>query len=180
MRNIPGRRTAGALQLLVVVTLIVFSRASSASDAEDRFLIMELMDRYGFVHDFGTPEEYAALFTADGTIGTRTRGRDALIAQARSDHERYSAPPGPDGKASSIMRHIISNRVVKLTGADTAEGSCYVITLINDKTEGPLVMSMSRYEDRYARTRDGWRIAHRDIVLETGNREIGKRFGFGR
>ena len=180
MQNIPTRRRAAVLQLLAVATLFVFSGLSSASDAEDRFLIMELMDRYGVVHDFGTAEEYADLFTADGEIGTRTKGREALIAQAKRDHERFSAAPGPDGKVSSIMRHIISNRVVKLTGPDAAEGSCYVITLINDKKDGPLVMSMSRYVDRYARTKDGWRIAHRDIVIETGNQEIGKRFGFVR
>jgi hypothetical protein len=166
--------------MLFAASILLFSATAAASAAEDRFLIMELMDRYGVVHDFGTPEEYADLFTAEGEIGTRIKGREALIAQAKRDHERFSAPPGPDGKVSSIMRHIISNRIVKLTGADSAEGSCYVITMINDKKEGPLVMSMSRYVDRYARTKDGWRIAHRDIVLETGNQEIGKRFGFGR
>lgn len=171
------RRTGG---VLIAATLMLMSATAVASEAEDRFLIMELQDRYGVVHDFGTPEEYADLFTADGEIGTRTKGRQALMEQAKRDHEKYSAPPGPDGKVSSIMRHIISNRVVRLTGPDTAEGSCYVITIINDKTDGPLVMSLSRYVDRYARTKDGWRIAHRDIVLESGNREIGKRFGFGR
>ena len=166
--------------LLIAASLMVMSATAVASDAEDRFLIMELMDRYGVIHDFGTPEEYADLVTADGEIGTRTKGRQALIEQAKRDHEKYSAAPGPDGKVSSIMRHIISNRIVKLTGRNTAEGSCYVITVINDKNDGPLVMSLSRYVDRYARTKDGWRIAHRDIVLESGNREIGKRFGFGR
>lgn len=165
---------------LLAASLLLLSGAAAASEVEDRFLIMELMDRYGVVHDFGTPEEYADLFTPDGQIGTRIKGREALIAQAKRDHERFSAPPGPDGKVSSIMRHIISNRVVKLTGPDSAEGSCYVITIINDKEEGPLVMSISRYVDRYARTRDGWRIAHRDIVLESGNQEIGRRFGFVR
>ena len=173
-----SRRTTRALFL--AASLMLMSAAGAASEVEDRFLIMELQDRYGVVHDFGTPEEYADLFTADGTIGTRTKGREALIAQAKRDHEKYSAAPGPDGKVSSIMRHVISNRIVKLTGSDTAEGSCYVITVINDKEQGPLVMSLSRYVDRYARTKDGWRIAHRDIVLESGNREIGKRFGFGR
>lgn len=165
---------------LLAASLLLLSGAAAASEVEDRFLIMELMDRYGVVHDFGTPEEYADLFTPDGQIGTRIKGREALIAQAKRDHERFSAPPGPDGKVSSIMRHIISNRVVKLTGPDSAEGSCYVITVINDKEEGPLVMSISRYVDRYARTKDGWRIAHRDIVLESGNQEIGRRFGFVR
>jgi hypothetical protein len=173
-----SRRTRGVL--LITASLMLISATAAASEPEDRFLIMELMDRYGVVHDFGSPQEYADLFTVDGEIGTRVKGREALIEQARRDRERYSAPPGPDGKVSSIMRHLISNRIVKLTGPDTAEGSCYVITVINDKQDGPLVMSLSRYVDRYARTKDGWRIAHRDIVLESGNREIGKRFGFGR
>lgn len=172
------RRTPGVL--LFAASLMLISATGVASEVEDRFLIMELMDRYGVVHDFGSPQEYAELFTVDGEIGTRIKGREALIGQAQRDHERFSAPPGPDGKVSSIMRHIISNRVVKLTGPDTAEGSCYVITMINDKKEGPLVMSLSRYVDRYTRTKDGWRIAHRDIVPETGNQEIAKRLGFGR
>ena len=173
-----ARRTRG---MLIAASLALMSATAAATEVEDRFLIMELMDRYGVVHDFGTPEEYADLFTADGEIGTRVKGRQALIEQAKRDHEKYSAAPGPDGKVSSIMRHIISNRIVKLTGPDTAEGSCYVITVINEKSgDGPLVMSLSRYVDRYARTKDGWRIAHRDIVMESGNREIGKRFGFGR
>jgi len=179
MNNKVSRRATGVLQLFAA-SLLLFSAAAVSSEAEDRFLIMELMDRYGVIHDFGTAEEYADLFTADGEIGTRTKGREALIATAKRDHERFSAPPGADGKVSSIMRHIISNRIVKLTGKDTAEGSCYVITIINDKKDGPLVMSLSRYVDRYARTKDGWRIAHRDIVMESGNQEIGKRFGFGR
>src|SRR5690606_3747177 len=34
----------------------------------DRTLIRELMDRYGTVHDSGTPDEYADLFTAEGEI----------------------------------------------------------------------------------------------------------------
>ena len=34
----------------------------------DRTLIRDLMDRYGTVHDSGTPEEYADLFTPDGEI----------------------------------------------------------------------------------------------------------------
>jgi len=169
-----------AARVMILAASLLMSAIAAASETEDRFLIMEHMDRYAVIHDFGTPEEYADLFTPDGEIGTRVKGRQALIETARRDHERFSAPPGPDGKVSSIMRHVISGRIVKLTGKDTAEGSCYVITMINDKDQGPLVMSMSRYVDRYARTKDGWRIAHRDIVMESGNREIGKRFGFGR
>ena len=92
-----------------------------ASDAEDR-PHHGIDGRYGVVHDFGTPEQYADLFTDDAEISVGNgpvvvRGRDAL-AQARRDHERFGAPPGADGKSSSIMRHLITNRMVTLNGGE--------------------------------------------------------------
>jgi hypothetical protein len=166
--------------LLVVASLV---SPAVASDAEDRLLIMELMDRYGVVHDFGTPEQYADLFTDDAEISVGNgpvvvRGRDALLAQARRDHERFGALPGADGKSSSIMRHLITNRMVTLNGKGIATGSSYVITLINDKEAGPQILSMSRYEDRYIKLKGEWRIAHRSIILESGNQVLGRKLGF--
>lgn len=154
-----------------------------ASDVEDRFQITELMDRYGIVHDFGSPEEYADLFTANGEMaisGTPVvvKGREALMAQAKRDHEKYVLPPGPDGKSMSFMRHIISNREVKLTGEGTAEGSCYVMTYVQDGDEGPKLLSIGRYIDRYEKQGGRWRIAHREIKLEFGNQELAKKLGF--
>lgn len=168
----------------VAASLLVFTATpASASDAEERFKITELMDRYGVIHDYGTPEEYADLFTEDGEIGTPgkpplVKGRAALIGQAVRDHEKYSAPTGPNGELESIMRHIISNRIVNLTGPDTAEGSCYVITLVRDGENGPAVMSFSRYVDRYRKQDGEWKIERRDIVRGFGNAEIAKRHGF--
>ena len=131
MKGNPVQRTSvrnlGLVQILAALCLL-FPLLSPASEAEDRFLVMELMDRYGVVHDFGTPEQYADLFTEDGEIATGkgrpaiVKGRQALIQQAKRDHERFGAPPGPDGEFSSIMRHVISNRVVSLTGPASAEG----------------------------------------------------------
>jgi hypothetical protein len=157
---------------------------AAASEAEDRFLIMELMDRYGVVHDFGTPEQYADLFTDDGEIATGkglpaiVKGRQALLQQARRDHERFGAPPGPDGEFSSIMRHVISNRLVTITGPASAEGSCYVVTLINDKEEGPQTLSISRYLDKYVKAGGQWKISRREIILESGNQALGRKYGF--
>src|SRR5690606_16082236 len=100
----------------------------------DRLLIRELMDRYGVVHDSGTPEEYADLFTSDGEIAigdgpVLVKGRDALIRQAQRDHDRYSETDA-NGNTSSIMRHLISNAEIELTGDMTAEGMCYVTTVV--------------------------------------------------
>lgn len=162
---------------------LLAATAARADDTSNRVLIAELMDRYGVVHDFGTPEEYADLFTNDGEIAVGNgppivKGREALIAQARRDQERFGAAPAADGTRSSIMRHIITNRIVKRVGRNDAEGSSYVITLINDKEAGPQILSFSRYEDRYRKERGVWRIAHRAIITESGNAELGRKLGF--
>lgn len=183
MQGITKARGSRLVQLFSVACLI-FPLLSAASEAEDRFLIMELMDRYGVVHDFGTPEQYADLFTEDGEIATGkgrpaiVKGRQALIQQAQRDHERFGAPPGPDGEFSSIMRHVISNRVVSLTGSASAEGSSYVITLINDREQGPQMLSISRYLDKYVKAGGQWKISRREIILESGNQALGRKYGF--
>jgi hypothetical protein len=176
-------RNSTILQFFAAACLL-FPLLAASSEAEERFLIMELMDRYGVVHDFGTPEQYADLFTEDGEIATGkgrpaiVKGRQALLQQARRDHERFGAPPGPDGEFSSIMRHLISNRVVTLTGPASAEGSSYVITLINDREQGPQMLSISRYLDSYVKAGGQWKISRREIILESGNQALGRKYGF--
>ena len=157
--------------------------ADSLQAIADRTLIRELMDRYGIVHDTGTPEEYADLFTADGEIAVGSgaaivKGREALMAQARRDHERFSEA-GADGKMHSIMRHLIANAQITLTGADSATGSCYVSTIVKKGDVGPAILSVSRYVDRYVKRDGQWRIQRREIYLDFGNAELGKALGFG-
>jgi len=175
--------TTFAAVALFAAGLALPSAASAASPAEDRFEIMELMDRYGVVHDFGSPEEYADLFAPDGEMaifGTPVviTGREGLMAQAKRDHEKYVAPTGPNGENVSFMRHIITNKVAKLTGENTAEGSSYVTTMIHDGDNGPVLLSFARYLDRYVKLGGEWKIARRDIELEFGNKELGQRLGF--
>jgi SnoaL-like domain len=57
--------------------------ADSMQDITDRMLIRELMDRYGIVHDSGSPEDYADLFTADGEIAVAPGGRCGCHARTR-------------------------------------------------------------------------------------------------
>src|SRR6478736_4205568 len=103
-----------AILLLCMASPAALPAADSMQAVADRMLIRELLDRYGVVHDSGTPEEYADLFTADGEIATSAggpaivKGRQALIAQAKRDHDRFTTEPGPGGKLTSIMRHLIS------------------------------------------------------------------------
>jgi hypothetical protein len=148
----------------------------------ERALIRELMDRYGIVHDSGTPEEYAGLFTADGEIAAGGRvlvkGREALLAQAQRDHDRFGETDS-NGRWTSIMRHLISNAQITLTGDNTAEGTCYVTTVVKKGEVGPAILSISRYVDRYVKADGDWRIERREILLEFGNADLAARLGFG-
>jgi hypothetical protein len=132
LRNLTSRIVL-ALLLLTVSSAVV--AADAMQDSADRTLIRELMDRYGLVHDSGTPEEYADLFTADGEIAVApggpavVKGRQALLAQARRDHERFGTEPAANGTTTSIMRHLISNAQITITGADTATGMLDVARL---------------------------------------------------
>ncbi|MEO6185535.1 MAG: nuclear transport factor 2 family protein [Steroidobacteraceae bacterium] len=171
--------------LLLLTASVGVSAADSMQAIADRTLIRELMDRYGIVHDLGSPEEYADLFTADGEIAVAAggpaivKGRQALIAQARKDHERFGNEPAANGKTTSIMRHLISNTLITNTSADTATGSCYVTTIVKKGDVGPAILSISRYTDRYTKQGGEWRIQRREITIEFGNSELGKQLGFG-
>lgn len=181
--KIPTSRIIGCILLLALP--VVPRAADSLQDIADRTLIRELMDRYGLVHDSGTPEEYADLFTADGEIAVAAgaapivKGREALLAQARRDHERFGNEPAPGGKTTSIMRHLISNAQITLAGKNSATGTCYVTTVVKKGDIGPAILSISRYTDRYTKQNGTWRIQRREITIEQGNGELGKQLGFG-
>ena len=181
--KIPSSRIYAVLLLLAAPAML--PAADSLQAIADRTLIRELMDRYGIVHDSGTPEEYADLFMPDGEIAVAAggpaivKGREALMAQARRDHERFGNEPAANGKTTSIMRHLISNTQITLTGADTATGICYVTTVVKKGDVGPAILSISRYTDRYAKKNGEWRIQRREITIEFGNSALGKQLGFG-
>ena len=181
--NIPTLRILSLAILLAAPAGLV--AADSLQTIADRTLIRELMDRYGIVHDSGSPEEYADLFTADGEIAVApgapaiVKGREALMAQARRDHERFGTEPAANGKTTSIMRHLISNSQIAITGKDSATGICYVTTVVKKGDVGPAILSISRYTDRYLKRKGEWRIQRREITIEFGNGALGKQLGFG-
>jgi hypothetical protein len=73
----------------------------------------------------------------------------------------------------------ISNAQVTLTGTNTATGTCYVTTVVKKGDIGPVILSVSRYTDRYTKQDGQWRIQRREITIEQGNTELGRQLGFG-
>lgn len=173
---------AAAVLGLAACTSNVPPADTALQQIAERTLIRELMDRYGTVHDSGTPEEYADLFTPDGEIAVGggpvlVKGREALMAQARRDHDRFGETDA-NGNWTSIMRHLIGNAEIRITGDTTAEGRCYVTTVVKKGNVGPEILSISRYVDRYVKADGQWRIARREIFLEFGNSELATQMGF--
>ena len=179
------RRGLGEIVLASALAgaVLTLPMGALSGQTDDRLQIYELMDRYGVVHDFGTPEEYAGLFTPDAEISIGSgpplvKGHDALVGMAARDHQRFGGPVTSDGKTALIMRHVVSNRLVDLVGKDAARGSCYVTTLIKTPDNGLAVLSIGRYEDEYVRRGGKWLIAKRRIILDLGDQKLAKQFGF--
>jgi hypothetical protein len=68
--------------------------------------------------------------------------------------------------AVTAFQHNITNHLIRMTGADSAEGEVYVIAYhaIGEGEGGSVLVTGGRYLDRYLR-RDGiWRFTHRKCV----------------
>jgi hypothetical protein len=110
------------------------------------------------VDDFRERARVHELFTVDGiweSDEARLEGRDQITTF-------FSKDGGP-----RKSRHISSNVAVDVTGPDSAEGLSY-FTLYRHLGEKPRVpdldnqpVILGHYTDRFQRTSDGWRIAHR-------------------
>lgn len=63
-------------------------------------------------------------------------------------------------------QHLVGNHEVEVHG-DTATHRCYLQAqhIRHAAAGGPHYIVAGRYEDRFVRTPDGWRIAHRSLVV---------------
>lgn len=117
---------------------------------DDRLAIQELLARYNHAIDFGTAEEWAATFTADGTFESRGEvhaGADALLTFARGFKERMAG-----------STHWNTNVLIEEDGAG-ARATCYLMLWREGKP-----ISEGRYVDSVVRSDGGWRFASRKVV----------------
>ena len=129
------------------------------SRTADEVEIAKLLAKLGQMADDGDLNEYAQLFTEDGSwIGpagdTRT-GRADIIAGAQQRRDDGIQGPGTNSF------HLISNVNIEVDG-DTATGKTYYHYYRNaDAT--PQLTVMGVYRDEFRRTPEGWRMAKRVI-----------------
>ncbi|SNT55570.1 SnoaL-like domain-containing protein [Actinomadura meyerae] len=113
---------------------------------DDRQQLSVLVSRLGRWLDDKSPGDGRALFTEDAEVHTPggvSKGVDALVAQARRNHQVPT-------------QHFITNPLVEVDG-DRAEVSANLFVVFVHEG-GPRLLG-ERYELKAVRTPDGWRVS---------------------
>jgi ketosteroid isomerase-like protein len=118
--------------------------------------------------DNGDIDDYVSLFTEDavwemppnpatGLAAAHRKGRADI---AEGVQERRAA--GVQGPGSGTM-HGISTQQIEVSG-DDASGHVYY-QFYGTRDGAPVLLTFGQYHDRYRRTTDGWKLAHRAIII---------------
>jgi len=129
--------------------------------------IRRLTCDYAYYNDILAGEPYADCFTPEGFMDATQcdpkimvhRGREEIRAVNEAVWE-HQAHPRADGGACIHMQ--LNHRVTVLQG-DYAEGTVYFVAWGLSKS-GQRSEFIGRYEDKYARTPDGWKFTERVLV----------------
>jgi uncharacterized protein (TIGR02246 family) len=125
------------------------------------FEIRNVIARVAHLADDGDLEEYASLFTEDGSWeypGGPRRGRADILAGARERRSQKVTGPG------SNTRHVITTLAVHVEDATTAVADSYWL-FWRDTTTSPVLFNIGHYHDVVRHVDGAWRIARREITL---------------
>jgi len=138
-----------------------------ATPADDRFAIIETLDRYAVALDTRDWALLERVFTADAT-GDFGRTRCASRAEIRKLIESMLGGCGPTQHMLGVYRIAISG--------DEATSTCSIRAHhVGRGAEAQLAYEcFGEYRDQLMRTPEGWRIRHRAmrVTHETGTRVI--------
>jgi hypothetical protein len=126
--------------------------------SDPRTEIRHIQSIYNTAGDRGRIEEVIAVFAADGVLeipGQALAGREA-IAGFLSGVATKGAP-SVDLRGS---RHHLTTSRIELDGEDAAQGWTYFFVM-----RAGQVLQEGTYIDRFVRTAEGWRIAHRRVKI---------------
>jgi 3-phenylpropionate/cinnamic acid dioxygenase small subunit len=137
---------------------------SQVQQVADELEIRNLVADLAHMADMASEEElsqYIGRFTEDACWemqGNELRGRDDILAAARQ--RRASGTQGP----GTNSRHVITTQSVRLDAGDAATGEAYFL-FVGDTTTTPHLNAIGHYRDRFQRTPEGWKLAHRTITF---------------
>ena len=135
-------------------------RVEELLDKED---IRALRQRYSELLDSGEAEKMGDVFTEDAVVKVTVGSMEGLPAICRSLKEAYQTFDTQDRGHYPFM-HAVTNHQIKITGADTATGSCYLLDFVTDRPQqSHPVLLLGRYLDSYVRVNGEWRIAKTEL-----------------
>jgi uncharacterized protein (TIGR02246 family) len=143
-------------------------------DQNDKLLIERECERlvtaYCHYVDHGEAERIAELFSEDGVWTSAEATMDGREAIRKAMAARQA-------NLARMSRHVCNNFLLEIIDADHAEGTVYLTLYRHDGKEGRALSPLEgpamvgEYRDRFVRTEEGWRIAHREIEVDFLRRE---------
>lgn len=132
-------------------------RAEYLEAAADRVMIKDLLARYAWEVDHGTPEGFAAVFAEDGVFEVSAlklwvKGTTALARFARSLQ-----------RTLPNVHHVMSNFVIDVSG-DRARGCCELNEFMA-RPEAIYPSIQGWYEDDYVLIDECWKLEHRRVFI---------------
>ena len=120
--------------------------------------IRNLVATYNNCADRGRMDEFVTVFTADGVLeftNRRLEGREAIGAEISS----IACGTRPDVDLSGSRHQLTTSRIEVLDDAH-AQGWIYFFV-----SRRGTIIEEGTYIDRYIKTAEGWRIAHRRVKM---------------
>jgi hypothetical protein len=137
----------------------------STDPVADRLALLDLAFAYARHADRIEADHLGALFVDDGVLRIVRRGSDAPPVERIGRADIVSAIKRLDRYESTF--HLIGNHVYEIDG-DAATGEVYCVAHHVHGEPGSRLdhVMMIRYQDRYRRQADGWRIAERELWVD--------------
>jgi ketosteroid isomerase-like protein len=120
--------------------------------------IRALTHRYGLALDTFDLDGIVEAFAADATFDCSAFGLEVYEGE-----ESIRAFFAHNQQVMANQIHMYSNHIVEFDGPDEAHGTVY-LEQDGYTHEGARIQCLGLNRDRYVRTDDGWRIAHRVIT----------------
>ncbi|WP_191229105.1 nuclear transport factor 2 family protein [Aurantiacibacter xanthus] len=141
----------------------------SASYAQDRAEIEDLLARYLFALDWNDFETFGETFTEDATFeyarGTAS-GRDAIVATIRGFKERIGTLYTDDKGNPAILRHVLGQTVIRMEGERAWTTAFWWEMANNGPGNSPLIGTFGIYEDELRKDNGAWKFSRRRVLNE--------------
>jgi 3-phenylpropionate/cinnamic acid dioxygenase small subunit len=130
--------------------------------------VQRLVAQLALQADAGTLEDYLDLFTEDAVWEVPANDRAGVPAARCVGHDeiatsvRQRRALGVQGPGTGAMHHITTQEI-EVHGEQATGRIYYQFVAIVDGV--PTIRTLGQYRDRYRRTTNGWKLAHRVVLI---------------